>query len=585
MSEQSGTPENPIQVERDQDPLLGRVIDNRYRILSLIAVGGMGRVYRAEQTSLGRVVAIKVLSLPRDTAEMDPQFRERFALEAATASRLANPNTVTIFDYGRTDDDLFYIVMEFVEGITLSRLLKTEKRLVAERALQIARQICHSLVEAHARGIIHRDIKPANVLLLHPDLEWVKVLDFGIAKLANDASSPELDEQLTRVGTYVGTPEYMAPESFYSKVDHRADIYSVGVLLYLMLTGRVPLQGATHTATIVMAVHDTVPKIDPGLGVPASVEAMVMRCLAKKPEERFQTMAEMLNAIATSLVEMGAALHSPTHPTITGTGVKPTLELTLRPQAHEVTRDPNVTDTSGNQRRLVVGLAAALVLLLLGIGWLQLSRSGGSVPSGVAPSGVAPSGVAPETARGTSTVPLSNPAASDPASEPASSAPASSDPVVSPASNPAGEQGSPAAASAPTLPASSGAEKGAALPTTSEASAGAAPSSVSNAAISSGANPASAERSAKSAAPPAASTSQKTDPVSVHVESPSSRASETSVSPAASRPVRTEAAPRAERPRSAERTKSRQRPAEAPAETTPAKAPANVPEGYKPSPY
>lgn len=571
MSEQSGTPENPIQVDRDQDPLLGRVIDNRYRILSLIAVGGMGRVYRAEQTSLGRVVAIKVLSLPRDTAEMDPQFRERFALEASTASRLANPNTVTIFDYGRTDDDLYYIVMEFVEGITLSRLLKTEKRLVAERALQIARQICHSLVEAHARGIIHRDIKPANVLLLHPDLEWVKVLDFGIAKLANDASSPELDEQLTRVGTYVGTPEYMAPESFYSKVDHRADIYSVGVLLYLMLTGRVPLQGATHTATIVMAVHDTVPKIDPGLGVPALVEAMVMRCLAKKPEERFQTMAEMLNAIATSLVEMGAALHSPTHPTITGTGVKPTLELTLRPQAHEVTRDPNVTDTTGTQRGLVVGLAAALVLLLLGIGWLQLSRSSGS-----APSEGAPSGVAPETARGTSTVPLSSPAAS---------APAPSNPGGSPASHPAGEQGSPAAPSASTSPASTGAEGGGPSPATSDLGAGAAPNNGSNAASPPGVNPATAASSAKSAAPADASTSQKTDPVSARVESPSSRASETSVSPAASRPVRTEAAPQAERPRSAERTKSRQRPAEAPAETTPEKAPANVPEGYKPSPY
>lgn len=370
MSESSVQPEVGAAPERDNDALIGRVIDNRYRILSLLAIGGMGRVYRAEQTSLGRVVALKVLSIPHDSASLDPQFRERFALEAATASRLANPNTVTIFDYGRTDDDLYYLVMEFVEGITLSRLLKTEKRLVTERALQIARQICHSLVEAHARGIIHRDIKPANILLLLPDLEWVKVLDFGIARFTNDASSPDPDAQLTRVGTYVGTPEYMAPESFYSRVDARADIYSIGVMLYLMLTGRVPLQGATHTATIVMAVHDEVSRIDPALGVPPFVESVVMRCLAKKPEDRFQSMAELLNAIASCLVEMGAALHAPTHPTVTGTGVKPTLELTLRPKAEGEL--PLTAAGKGNTAKWI-GAAAVFGVLVAGALWFRPS--------------------------------------------------------------------------------------------------------------------------------------------------------------------------------------------------------------------
>lgn len=406
MSEPSAQPELLLSPERDNDPLIGRVIDNRYRILSLIAIGGMGRVYRAEQTSLGRVVALKVLAIPRDTAAMDPQFRERFALEAATASRLANPNTVTIFDYGRTEDDLYYLVMEFVEGITLSRLLKTEKRLVTERALQIARQICHSLVEAHARGIIHRDIKPANILLLLPDLEWVKVLDFGIARFMNDQSSTDTDEQLTRVGTYVGTPEYMAPESFYSRVDARADIYSIGVMLYLMLTGRVPLQGATHTATIVMAVHDEVPRIDPALGVPPFVESLMMRCLAKKPEDRYQSMAELLNAIASCLVEMGAALHAPTHPTVTGTGVKPTLELTLRPNKADGELPALPGAGQGRTKWLVaggVGVAAALAIgyfLWSGPGLsppVALPSAASSPATGAAPGGptVAPPALQP----------------------------------------------------------------------------------------------------------------------------------------------------------------------------------------------
>lgn len=392
MSDQSSVQDLLLSPERDADPLIGRVIDNRYRVLSLIAVGGMGRVYRAEQTSLGRAVAIKILALPQDMAALDPQYRERFALEAATASRLANPNTVTIFDYGRTDDGLFYLVMEFVEGITLSRLLKTEKRLVAERALQIARQVCHSLVEAHARGIIHRDIKPANILLLYPDLEWVKVLDFGIAKFVTDQSSTDLDEQLTRVGSYVGTPEYMAPESFYSRVDARADIYSIGVMLYLMLSGRVPLQGATHTATIVMAVHDAVPRMDPTLGVPPTVETVVMRCLAKKPEERFQTMAEVLNAIASCLVDMGAALRSPTHPTVTGTGVKPALELTLKPGAGDGEQDrPRVM---GTKEWLLAGVVMVVVALTSA---LVVTRLGNSSADVVAPQAapVAPASVEP----------------------------------------------------------------------------------------------------------------------------------------------------------------------------------------------
>src|SRR5262245_11559559 len=140
-----------------RDPLIGRTLDGRYRIESLIATGGMGRIYRSEQVGLGRTVAIKVLTVDVGRQLQDPRFRERFAREAAMASRLTSPHTITIFDYGQTEDDIFYIVMEHVEGITLGRFLEEQGRLTVARAVTIAGQICMSLREAHGRGIVHRD--------------------------------------------------------------------------------------------------------------------------------------------------------------------------------------------------------------------------------------------------------------------------------------------------------------------------------------------------------------------------------------------------------------------------------------------
>jgi eukaryotic-like serine/threonine-protein kinase len=276
--------------------MIGRIVDGRYLIQSLVAIGGMGRVYKAEQLGLGRTVAIKVLSVDPARRAHDPHFLERFAREAATASRLTSPNTITIFHYGQTDDDVYYIVMEYVEGITLGRLLKTEGRLSIVQAVTIAGQICLSLREAHARGIVHRDIKPTNIILVNGDYDQVKVLDFGIAKnMVRD--SEERDQELTSSGSYVGTPEYLAPESLDGRVDSRSDIYSVGVVLYRAVTGRLPFKGKTATQTLLMALHSPPPAIDPAFGLPPGLEDLIYACLEKDPERRPASVDDVLHAL------------------------------------------------------------------------------------------------------------------------------------------------------------------------------------------------------------------------------------------------------------------------------------------------
>src|SRR5580704_1719104 len=208
--------------EAAPDPLIGRVINEKFKILSFIARGGMGKVYRAEQTPLGRVCAVKVLN-PNYTGEHDPEFHKRFFLEASMTSKLRHPNTVTIFDYGHTEDGIYYMAMEYLEGYTLHRAIRQVGHLPEERAAHIARQICRSLREAHSLGVVHRDLKPANVYLLeHGDEpDFVKVLDFGLVK---DVSSD--GEELTKAGLFMGSPKYMAPEQINgAPIDGRTDVY------------------------------------------------------------------------------------------------------------------------------------------------------------------------------------------------------------------------------------------------------------------------------------------------------------------------------------------------------------------------
>ncbi len=278
----------------EPDPLLGRVINDRYRITEQIGHGGMGKVYKALQSPLDRVVALKVLGAGHDR---DPNFYKRFFLEASVTAKLTHPNTITLYDYGRTDDGIFFIAMEYLGGRTLSAAMQQDGPLTQERVIHVAQQICRSLREAHALGIIHRDLKPANVMLLqqHDDHDFVKVLDFGLVKFF---SGENTDNDITNAGTFMGSPHYIAPEQARNQnPDQRCDIYSLGVLLYHMLTGRVPFTAQAPVDIILKHLHEPpVPlrQQRPDLHIDPQLEGIVLKCMAKAREGRFQSMDELL---------------------------------------------------------------------------------------------------------------------------------------------------------------------------------------------------------------------------------------------------------------------------------------------------
>src|SRR4051812_4310640 len=283
-----------FHIGSETDPLLGRVINDRYKIIEQIGHGGMGRVYKALQAPLDRLVALKVLGAGHDR---DPNFYKRFFLEASVTARLTHPNTITLYDYGRTDDGILYIAMEYIAGRTLSHVMQAEGPLAQERVIHIAQQICRSLREAHALGIIHRDLKPANVMLLvqHDDHDFVKVLDFGLVKFFHGDNA---EGDITNAGTFMGSPHYIAPEQARNQSpDQRCDIYSLGVLLYHMITGKVPFTASAPVDIILKHLHEKpiAPReLKPELNIAPEFQDIVLRCMAKAREDRFQSMDDLL---------------------------------------------------------------------------------------------------------------------------------------------------------------------------------------------------------------------------------------------------------------------------------------------------
>ena len=296
-----GDPQGPIpSVVGATDPLIGRVLNDRFRILSPLGSGGMGKVYKAVQTPLDRVVALKILN-PNFPAEKDPAFKRRFFLEASLTSKLRHPNTVTVIDYGQTEDGIYFIAMEYMEGQTLAEVLAHDKTLPWRRVLDIAQQICRSLREAHKLGVIHRDLKPANVMLLNEaDHDMVKVLDFGLVKSFLAADAQGSDPEVTQNGVFLGSPQYMAPEQARNVADPRSDVYSLGILVYQMLAGRPPFTGKDYLEVIFQHMKEPprpLRDVNPAAEVPPEVEAVVVRCLQKDPAARFQSMDEVLEAL------------------------------------------------------------------------------------------------------------------------------------------------------------------------------------------------------------------------------------------------------------------------------------------------
>jgi serine/threonine-protein kinase len=296
-------------IAAERDPMRGRTIGGKYEIIERVGAGGMGTVYKASQVGLNRLVAVKILK-PELTRDADTVAR--FSREATAMSLLTHANTTRVYDFGQTDDGLLYLVMEFLEGQLITQRVAERGFLPVMEALRTTQQILRSLNEAHTKGIVHRDLKPDNIFVARAEghhTEMVKVLDFGIAKVV--APDRRVDQFETQAGTVFGTPRYMSPEQAQgASLDQRSDLYSVGALLYQMLTGRAPF--IDDDAVVVMAKHiqelpEAPRSVVPQRPIPTSLDAVVMRALAKAPDDRFQTAATFEAALEECVVDVLAA--------------------------------------------------------------------------------------------------------------------------------------------------------------------------------------------------------------------------------------------------------------------------------------
>src|SRR5580693_9499602 len=281
-----GFPVGKVAVNPD-DPLIGRTLPGGYLMLELVGIGGMGRVYRAEQTALGRTVAVKIIH-PHLVGEENAAAR--FITESRAASRLNHPNSVGIIDFGKSPDGQMYLVMEFLRGRDLARVTYEDGPLPFRRIVDVLRQTLAALAEAHSADIIHRDLKPENIILepVRSGGDFVKVVDFGLAKMRVETQQPSI----TSPGIVCGTPEYMSPEQARGDpLDPRSDLYSVGVILYQLITGRLPFEADSPTQVVLSHLTE-MPKdpqdVAPERQIPKPLVDVALKALAKDPKDRFQ---------------------------------------------------------------------------------------------------------------------------------------------------------------------------------------------------------------------------------------------------------------------------------------------------------
>jgi serine/threonine-protein kinase len=266
----------------------------RYEIVDELGHGAMGSVFRAKDPAMGRIVALKTILTANLAGDQSGEFRQRFYREARAAGALAHPGIVPVFDVGEFEG-MPYLVMEYVNGQTLAASMKTGERLSLDRVCEIGQQIADALGYAHRNGVIHRDIKPANILMTSRAAygdERPKITDFGVAKLTAG--------EITTTGQLLGTPAFMPPEQFTgAPIDGRTDLFSLGVILYWMVTGEQPFPGETMTAVSYKIVHtEPIPPAKLNPAIPAALDAVILKCLAKSPADRFQTGDELARALA-----------------------------------------------------------------------------------------------------------------------------------------------------------------------------------------------------------------------------------------------------------------------------------------------
>ncbi len=355
------------------------LVEGKYRIKRLLAEGGMGAVYHAIQEPLGRDVAFKVLKPQDDTPQKRAQREKRFLREAAVSGKLNHPNTIVILDYGKLPNaEGFFLAMEFLEGKSLREVLIERGSLGTRVTLHIAMQMASSLADAHRQGAVHRDLKPPNVMLVlrGEDPYFVKVVDFGLVK---ELEPEEGEEELTAENHLVGSPMYMAPERFLSSTadSPAVDVYSLGIMMYEMLVGRPPFirEGdSTLQAIMMQHIQEDVPpmrQLRPDLELAPGVEQLVMRCLAKHPDDRVQSMDALLTLLKACAAGAGMAVASP----VEDTGAfapPPGLSRISGPLTAATIEDPGPpaeVQTEQHPRRAIspIVVAAALAGLLVAI--------------------------------------------------------------------------------------------------------------------------------------------------------------------------------------------------------------------------
>jgi eukaryotic-like serine/threonine-protein kinase len=357
-----------VKVTPRTDPLLGRDLEGRYTIVEKLGEGGMGAVYRGTQHSVGREVAIKVIT---PSLVSHTEVIKRFLREAKLASRLSHPNAVAVLDFGQTADGVFYLAMELVKGRTLDDVFRADGVFRPERVVRIGTQICDALAGAEALKIVHRDLKPSNIMVLAGTRDLVKVLDFGLAKsVAPDSAVTTM----TGAGALLGTPAFMPPElALGQPCDGRADLYSLGCILYLLASGRLPFTGTNVHELLASHASERAP---PVAGVPAALADVIARLLEKDPAARYQTAAETQAALDAA-IDVRAFQSQPNLRSSINADVGAALAAT-----HMGTPPPTVslTPRARPRRRWVVAVAAAVAVLAGVIAFVVVDSHDAAMP-------------------------------------------------------------------------------------------------------------------------------------------------------------------------------------------------------------